>query len=89
MALKEAVVAPAATVMEVGIASRALLLDKATVDPPVGAAWLMVTVQELMAAEARVVGLQVNEDKVGNVTTALPTGVCMSVCTSEAAIARL
>ena len=62
MALKEAVVAPEATVTEAGTPSKALLLDRVTVAPLVGAAWLMVTVQELTAAEARVVGLQARED---------------------------
>jgi hypothetical protein len=71
VALKEAVVAPEATVTDAGTPSKALLLDRATVDPLVGAAWLMVTVQELMAAEARVVGLQASEDRVGDTTGAV------------------
>ena len=62
MALKEAVVAPEATVTEAGTPSKALLLDKVTVAPLVPAAWLIETMQELMAAEARVVGLQASAD---------------------------
>ena len=49
VALKVAVVAPAATVTEAGTVSRALLLASVTLVPPVGAAWVTVTVQVLTA----------------------------------------
>jgi hypothetical protein len=58
VALKVAVVAAAATVTEAETGSRALLLDRATAVPPVGAALDSVTVQVLAAPEFRLVGLQ-------------------------------
>jgi hypothetical protein len=45
VALKVAVVAPDGTVTEAGRASRVLLLASVTLDPPVGATWVSVTVQ--------------------------------------------
>jgi hypothetical protein len=45
VALKVAVVAPAATVTEAGTVSEALLLARVTLEPPVGAVWVSVTVQ--------------------------------------------
>ncbi len=62
VALKVADVAPAATVTKVGMVSNALLLDKNTGLPPAGAAAVSVTVQVLIAPEARPVGLQASED---------------------------
>jgi hypothetical protein len=58
VALKLAVVAPAATVTDVGTVSRALLLPSVTLEPAVGAVWVSVTVQVLTAFCPRVVGLQ-------------------------------
>ena len=57
MALKVAVVAPAATVTEAGTVSRVLLLASVTLDPPVGAIWVRVTVQVLTALCPRLAGL--------------------------------
>jgi hypothetical protein len=58
VALKVAVVAPAATVTDVGTVSEALLVARFTPDPPVGAVWVRVTVQVLTALCPRLVGLQ-------------------------------
>ena len=58
VALKVAVVAPAATVTEVGTVSEVLLLASVTLDPPVGAVWVSVTVHVLIALCPRLVGLQ-------------------------------
>lgn len=44
VAVNVPVVTPAATVAEAGTVSSPLLLDKVTIAPPVGAAWLRVTV---------------------------------------------
>ena len=57
VALKVAVVAPAATVADTGTVSEALLLAKVTLDPPVGAGWASVTVHVLAALWPRLVGL--------------------------------
>ncbi len=47
VALKVAVVDPADTVTDAGTVSNALLLDSVTVDPPVGAVCVSVTVHVL------------------------------------------
>ena len=57
VALKVAVVAPAATVTDAGTVSEVLLLASVTLDPPVGAVWVRVTVQVLTALCPRLVGL--------------------------------
>ena len=62
VALKAAVVAPAATITEAGTVSQVLLLSSATLDPPVGAAWVSVTVQVLTALWPMLVGLQASVD---------------------------
>ncbi len=58
VALNVAVVAPAATVTDVGTVSEALLLPSVTLDPAVGAVWVSVTVHVLTALCPRLVGLQ-------------------------------
>ena len=58
VALNIAVVAPAATVTDAGTMSEALLLVKVTLEPPVGAVWVSVTVQMLTALCPRLAGLQ-------------------------------
>ena len=58
VALKVAVVAPASTATEAGTVRETLLLASATLDPPVGAVCVRVTVQVLMALCPRLVGLQ-------------------------------
>ena len=58
VALKVAVVAPAATVTDAGTVSEALLLASVTLEPPAGAVWVRVTVQVLTALCPRLVGLQ-------------------------------
>jgi hypothetical protein len=62
VALKVAEVAAAATVTEAGAVSVALVLVRVTVAPPVGAAWVKVTVQVLEALGPRLVGLQASEE---------------------------
>ena len=57
VALKVAVVDPAVTVTDAGTVSEALLLASVTLDPPVGAVWVSVTVQVLTALWPRLVGL--------------------------------
>ena len=58
MALKVAAVEPAATVTDAGTVSDVLLEPSATLEPPVGAVWVRVTVQVLTALWPRLVGLQ-------------------------------
>ena len=58
VAEKAAPVAPAATVIEAGIVSDALLSASATTRPPVGAAALRVTVQEVVPPAVTEVGAQ-------------------------------
>jgi hypothetical protein len=55
--LNVAVVAPAATVTDAGTVSQVLLLASVTLDPPVGAVWVSVTVHVLTALCPRLVGL--------------------------------
>jgi len=55
--VKLVVVAPAATVTEVGTVSAALLSETATLEPPVGAAWDNVTVQVALPPEMTVAGV--------------------------------
>ena len=62
VALNVAVVAPAVTVTDAGTVSEALLLASVTLDPPVGAVWVRVTVQVLTAFCPRLVGLQARVD---------------------------
>ena len=72
VAVKPAVVAPAATATEVGTVSSVLFEAKATVDPPDGAAALNVTVQVLEAPDARLAGLHCSND-----TATAGTGVLL------------
>ena len=57
-ALKVAVVAPAPAVTDAGTVSKVLLLASVTLEPPVGAVWVNVTVHVLAAFWPRLVGLQ-------------------------------
>ena len=57
VALKVAVVAPAATVTDAGTVSEALMLPSVTAAPPAGAVWASVTVHVLTALCPRLVGL--------------------------------
>ncbi len=61
VAVKFAVVAPAATITDAGTVSVALVLVRVTMAPPVGAGWVRVTVQALEALGPRLVGLQASE----------------------------
>ena len=72
VAVKEAVVAAAATVTLAGTVKLALLLVKVTAEPPVGAGALKVTVQALVPGPVNEAGLQVRPLTVtgaGTVTT--------------------
>ena len=62
VALKVAEVAAAATVMEVGTVRTELVLARVTPAPPVGAAFVRVTVQVVEEFEPRVAGLQASEE---------------------------
>jgi hypothetical protein len=67
VALKLAVVAPAATVTEAGTVSSALLLASVTLAPPVGAAVFKVIPQLAAVPGFRLPGLHVTEEMVGTV----------------------
>ena len=62
VALKVADMAVAATVTDAGTVSVALLLVRVTAAPPVGAAWVRVTVHVLEAFGPRLAGLQASEE---------------------------
>jgi hypothetical protein len=62
VAPKVAVVAPAATLTEVGMVSIALLSESATLSPPVEAALVKVTVQVLEALGPRLLGTQARDE---------------------------
>jgi hypothetical protein len=60
VALKLAVVAPAATETAAGTVSRTLLLASVTLAPPAGAAWVSATAHVLRPPALNAVGIQVN-----------------------------
>ena len=62
LAVKVALVAPAATVTEAGTVSRVLLLESETEAPPDRAGCVVVTVQVLVALWPRLVGMQATDD---------------------------
>jgi len=62
VALKVVVMAAAATVTEAGAVRVAFVLVRVTAAPPLGAAWVRVTVQILVAFGPRLGGLQANEE---------------------------
>jgi hypothetical protein len=62
VALKVAVVVPAATVTDAGTVSAALVSDNVTTAPPVEAALVRLTVHVLDAFGPRLVGLHANVD---------------------------
>jgi len=62
VALKGADVAAAGTVTEAGTVRVALVLDRVTVAPPAGAAFVKVTVQVVEALGPTLVGLQAREE---------------------------
>ena len=61
MAVKDAVVLLAATVIGLETGSNELLLESVTAVPPVGAAAEIVMVHEVVAPEAKLVGLHTSE----------------------------
>jgi hypothetical protein len=75
VALKVAVVDPAVTVTEAGTESKVLLLASVTAEPPVGAAWVSVTVQVLTALCPRLVGAHTKVD-----TSTGATRLMVAVC---------
>jgi hypothetical protein len=103
VALNAAVVAPAATVTDAGMVSEALLLASVTLDPPVGAAWVSITVQVEIRPPFRLPGAQVIEERAGTATmppavvnvgssepvAATPTGFDMLICVVVALVARV
>ena len=62
VALNVAVVAAAATTTDTGTVRVASVLVKVTVAPPVGAAWVRVTVQVLEEFGPRVLGLHASDE---------------------------
>ena len=60
--MKLADIAAAATVIEAGTVSVALVLVRVTAAPPVGAAWVRVTMQTLEELGPRLVGLQTSDE---------------------------
>ena len=66
VAVKVADVDPAGIVTDAATGSVALLLDRDTAVPPVGAAWASATVQVDLAPEVRLVGEHSSEDKAGS-----------------------
>jgi hypothetical protein len=78
VALKVAVVAPAATFTDAGTVSEALLPASVTHDPPVGAAAFKVTVQLAVAPPFRFAGLHVRDEMVGTLTIAFVTAETVS-----------
>jgi hypothetical protein len=71
VALNVAVVAPARTVTDPGTVSKALLLPSVTLEPPVGAAVLKVTVQLEAPLSFRFPGVHVTDETVGTVMVPL------------------
>ena len=86
VAVKDAVVAAAATVTLAGTVKLALLLVKATAEPPVGAGPLKVTVQALVPGPVSDAGLQVRLLTVtaGTVTTPPVAEVVSAMAVEEA-----
>ena len=62
IALKVAVVLPAATVTDAGTVSATLLLASVTLPPPAGAVWVSVTVHVLTALCPRLAGMHVTPE---------------------------
>ena len=62
VALKVAEVDPAATVADAGTVRTVPVLDNVTAAPPVGAAFVSVTVQVLEAFGPKLVGLHASDD---------------------------
>ena len=82
VAVKVVAAAPAATVTEAVTGNRALLLQSATVAPPVGAALESVTVQVAAAPEFRLPGAQLIAE-----STAGPARLTLALCDWPLAVA--
>jgi hypothetical protein len=68
LTVKVPVVEPAATVMEAGVVSTALLSESVTIVPPAGAPLESATVQVLVPFEFKLVGVQASEERVTGAT---------------------
>ena len=68
----------APTVTELGAFKAELLFDKATVTPPLGAAWLRATVQVLEEFEPRLDGLHESDDSVMETGAAVKVMVALT-----------
>jgi len=68
VALKVAVVAAAATVTEDGTVRVVFVLANVTTAPPVGAAWLRVTVQVVEELAPKLVGLHTSDETFADAT---------------------
>jgi hypothetical protein len=74
VAVKDAVVAVARTVTEAGTVRVALLEDRVTVVPSVGAGFDSVTVQEVLVLDARLGAVQVREVRLTGLSREMVTG---------------
>jgi len=73
VALNVLEVEPAGTVADVGVVNSELLSETVTLVPPLGAALVRVTVQTLVALEARLVGLQASAERATGAARAMVT----------------
>ncbi len=89
VALKLAVVDPAATVTDAGTVSAAWLLLSDTDAPPVGAAFDNVTAQELVALDPRLVGLHTSELTNTGATRLIVAGAELPLYVAVTVAARL
>ena len=69
-------VALAGTITEEGTGSRLLLLANPTDAPPVGAAWLNITVHVVAAPEFRLAGLHTSDDSIIVDAVSMIVAVC-------------
>jgi hypothetical protein len=76
VALKVAVVVPAATLTDAGTLSEALLLASVTLNPPVGALWVSVTAHVLTPPGPRMAELQATPES-GEGTSRVMEAVCV------------
>jgi hypothetical protein len=71
--LNVTVVCPAGTVTVFGTVATALVEERATISPPVGAGLVMVTVPVLLPASVTTVGLSESDVTLGARTVSVPT----------------
>jgi len=80
-------VAAAATLTDAGTVNVALVFDRVTLAPPVGAAWVRVTVQVLEELAPRALGLQDNVETNTGVTTD-EAGLSAAICIVQPLVAE-